>query len=419
MTETSAHPSPGVLRHLTTFSGLPGDQVDQISRRLFIHEERKGAVLLELGADDTRLLFLLEGDCRLIATDGAVKTITHKDPSARSPIARLRPSRYKVEAASDVRFLLVDEELVGLSGSAPAVDHASALALDSYEVEEEDDFGHMAAENRLTLQIYEDLNANRLLLPSLPHVAVRIGEAVNDENSDARKVAALIETDPAIAVKMVKAANSARFGGVAQLATVTEAVARLGMRNTQMLVITFALRELFRTSSKTLEKRMVVLWEHSRRIAALAQVLANKVGGFNSHEALLAGLVHDIGVLAVIGYARDFDDVAGHPAALEASISALRTQLSGMILAKWNLPREIVTAAKEAENWQRQHADKPDYADLVIAAQAHEGLAGELPLAEIPSLQRLGLSAAEVGEGIQLLHAASEEVAAAKKLLAG
>jgi HD-like signal output (HDOD) protein len=417
MTETSSHPSPGVLRHLATLSDLPADEIDQLSRKLFIHEDRKGTVLLALGAPEHSLLYLLEGDCKLTAADGAVKTIAHKDPSARAPIARLRPSRYQVEAVSDVRYLVIDEDLSGERHLA--IDAHSALSLDSYEVEEEDDFGHMAAENRLTMQIYEDLNSDRLLLPSLPRVAVRIGEAVNDEHADARKVAALIETDPAIAVKLTKAANSARFGGVAQVATVTEAVARLGMQNTQTLVITFALRELFRTSSKKLEKRMFELWEHSRRIAALSRVLADKVGGFNGHEALLAGLVHDIGVLAVIGYARDFDEVADHPQALEASIHALRTQLSSMILSKWNLPREIVTAAKEAENWDREHADKPDYADIVIAAQAHEGIAGERDVAGIPALKRLGLPADEVGGGIELLHASHEEVAAAKKLLAG
>lgn len=417
MTETADHPSPTVLRRLSTISHLPDDQVEALSRRLFVHEDRKGTVLLPLGSTDSSLLYLLEGDCKMIAEDGGIKTIHHQDPSARSPLARLRPSRYRVEAASSVRYLLIEDELADPANNGG--EQAPAISLESYQVEEEDDVGHMAAENRLTLQIYEDLNTDRLLLPSLPHVAVRIGEAVNDEDSDARKVAALIETDPAIAIKIVKAANSARFGGVGQLATVTEAVARLGMKNTQMLVITFALRELFRTTSKSLEKRMFTLWEHSRRTAALSQVLANRVGGFNTHEALLAGLVHDIGVLAVIGYARSFPEVAEHPPALEASIHSLRTQLSGMILSKWNMPPDIVTAAKEAEHWQRDDVAKPDYADLIIVAQIHDGVAGDIDVGQVSAISRLGLDADDVGDGIELLHDAHEEVAAAKRLLAG
>ncbi len=416
MTATAEHPAPELLRNLSSFRDLPDDRLHELSLRIEVHEDPRGAVLLPLGSKDQRQLFLLEGDCKLIATDGAIKTVHDKDPSARAPLARLRPSRYRIEAASHVRYLLVDNELV--EQSSGRIDNSSGMTLETYEVEEEEDVDHMAAENRLTLQIYEDLNTDRLLLPTLPHVAVRIGEAVADENSNARKVATLVETDPAIALKIVKAANSARYGGVAHVATVTEAVARLGMHNTQTLVITFALRELFRTESKTLEKRMFQLWEHSRRIAALAHVLGDKVGGFNPHEALLAGLIHDIGVLAVIGYARDVPEVAENPIALESSIQSLRTQLSGMILAKWGLPAEMVTVAKEAENWSRQGPKRPDYADLVIVAQIHDGIAGDIDLASVPAVSRLGLTTDDVGEGIELLHDAHEEIAAAKRLLA-
>jgi HD-like signal output (HDOD) protein len=417
MTATAEHPAPGALRHLSTLRELPQDELHTLSNQLYVHEGRQGNVLLDLGATDEATLYLIEGSCRLIAEDGGIKVVSHTEPSAQAPLARLRPSHYRVVAESDVRYLRIDNELI--AETTGSFDQSSALSLETYEVEEEDDNGQMDAENRLTLQIYEDLNTGRLLLPSLPHVAVRIGEAVNNEDSDARRVAALIETDPAIAVKIVKAANSARYGGVSQVATVAEAVARLGMQNTQVMVITFALRELFRTRSRPLEKRMLALWEHSRRIAAMTQVLAEKVGGLNVHEALLAGLVHDIGVLAVIGYARDFPDVVAHDDALDASIQALRSQLGGMILSKWQLPGELVTAAKEAENWYRDHDGKPDYADLVIVVQIHEGIAGDLDPGKLPALGRLGLSPQEVDKGLDLLNDAHEEVAAAKRLLAG
>lgn len=410
-------PSTTLLQRLSSLRDLPPDSVQALAGQLEVEQARKGTVLLRLGATDRDTLYLVEGSCRLIAEDGGVKVIQHTDASALAPLARLRPSHYQVVAESAVQFLRIPDAL--LDEAIGALDQHSSLSLDSYQVEEEDDLGHLAAENRLTVQIYEDLNTGRLLLPSLPDVAIRIGEAVNDENSDARKVAALIETDPAIALKIVKAANSARFGGVSQLATVAEAVARLGMQNTRYLVVTFALRELFRTDSKTLAARMNALWEHSRRIAALTRVLGDRVGGFNAHESLLAGLVHDIGGLAVIAYARDYPEVAENPAALESSIAALRTQLSGMILSKWQLPAELITAAKEAENWYREHPGRADYADLVIVAQVHEGIAGDLDPARVPALGRLGLAPTEVDRGIDLLHEAQEQVEQTQRLLAG
>jgi len=417
MTETADHPKPSALRRLSTLHELAQDDLVALSEQLFVQQERKGSVLLPLGSSDDCTLYLLEGSCRLIAEDGGVKTIRHTDPSALAPLARLRPSHYQVMAETDVSVLRIDNRL--LERSLGNLEDSSSLTLENYQVEEPDDVGHMAAENRLTLQIYEDLNQDRLLLPSLPQVALRIGDAVNDEDSDARKVAALIESDPAIALKIIKAANSARYGGVAQIGTLSEAVARLGMENTRTLVIAFALRELFRTDSRELEERMRVLWEHSRRISALTQALGEKVGGFNVHEALLAGLVHDIGTIAVIGYARNIPEVAENPVALESSINALRAQLSGMILSKWQLPTTLVNAAKEAENWYREPPGKADYADLVIVAQLLEGVAGDIDPGRVTALARLGLSTDEIGHDIDLLQEAQEGIEVAKQALNG
>jgi len=416
MTETVRHPSPAMLRRLSTLHELPADELAALSERLDLHEASRGSVLLDFGADDDTTLYLIEGSCRLTAADGGEKSICHTAASALAPLARLRPSQYRIVAETDVRYLRIENALV--KEAEGRFEQASSLTLENYQVDE-DDAGCIGAENRLTLRIYEDLNSGHLLLPSLPQVAVRIGEAVNEDNANARSVAALIETDSAIALKIVKAANSARYGGVTPVANVSDAVARLGMHNTRILVITFALRELFRTSSKTLQARMLELWEHSRRVAALASVLGDKVGGFNRHEALLAGLVHDIGVLAVIGYARDFPDVADDPRALESSARALRAQLGGMILSTWQLPAELTAVARESENWYRRHPGGADYADLVIAAHLHEGIGGDIDPAQVPALGLLGLSAEDVSRGLDILHEAHEEVAEAKRLLAG
>ncbi len=415
MTDSSNHPSLAVLRRLSTLRDIPQDRLERLRQELSIREEQPGKELLALGATDETTLYLLEGSCRLVAEDGGEKIVNHTDPSALAPLARLRPSHYQVVAETSIRYLRIDNAM--LEQSLGKFEPTSSLTLETYQVEEEDDLGHMAAENRLTLQIYEDLNEDRLLLPSLPLVALRIGEAVNDEDADARRVAKVIETDPAIALKIVKAANSARYGGVSRISTVVEAVARVGLQDTQVLVITFALRELFRTGSKDLEQRMLELWEHSRRIAVLTQVLGEKVGDFNGHESLLAGLVHDIGVVAVIGYAREFPEVAGDPVALESSIQALRTQLSGMILSKWQLPSDLVNAAKEAENWYRAKSGPADLADLVIVAQLHEGIGGDLDPAQVPALDRLGLTQEQIDGGLEVLNEAQEEIETARRQL--
>jgi len=90
-----------------------------------------------------------------------------------------------------------------------------------------------------------------------------------------------------------------------------------------------------------------------------------------------------------------------------------------MILSKWQLPGELAAAAKEAEHWYREHSGPADYTDLVIIAQLHDGVGGDLDPARVPAFARLGLDAAEIDRGLDLLNEAEEEISAAKQLLAG
>ena len=415
MPDTEQHPTVDRLKQLSSLRDLDQSRLEALAPQLTIQAAKRKAVLLDIGATDDCTFYLLDGECRLIAEDGAEKVIRHTEPSAQAPLARLRPSHYRIVAESFVRYLRIDNAL--LQGDPLPAGSSALPTIEAYEVEEEFEDNDLDAENQLTLRIYEDLNSDRLLLPSLPRVAIRIGEAINDDTSDAQTIAELIETDPAIALKMVKAANSPRFGGVSQIASVVDAVARLGLSNTHLLVITFAMRELFRSDSLALQKRMLAFWEHSRKVAAVTQVLAAKVGGFNASEALLAGLIHDVGGLAVVSYAESFPAVAEDASAMEHSIAAMRSQLGGMILTRWKLPAELTTVAKEAENWYREHPGKADYADLVIVAQVHEGIAGDLDPSQVPALTRLGLAPSDVDRGLDLLNQSREEIAAAEALL--
>ena len=92
MTETGNNPTPAMLQHLSSLRELAADELKALSKELYLHEGRRGDVLLELGATDDCTLYLIEGETRLIAEDGGVKIIRHTDISAQAPLARLRPS---------------------------------------------------------------------------------------------------------------------------------------------------------------------------------------------------------------------------------------------------------------------------------------------------------------------------------------
>ena len=86
----------------------------------------------------------------------------------------------------------------------------------------------------MSFQIYRDLQSNKSILLSLPDLALRIRRAIEDDVSDAgTTVARMVESDPAMAAKLLKAANSAMYGGMTMTAeTCSAAVVRLGMQTT-------------------------------------------------------------------------------------------------------------------------------------------------------------------------------------------
>lgn len=414
------HPTPATLRQLSTLNELPQEQLQSLADQLTVHSAAKGTQLLARGSSDPTVLYLLNGQVKLHAADGATKLISHQDSSARAPLARLRPSRYEVTAASKVDFLRIDSAL--LDDLDSSIDNSSSLMIDTYQVDEDTTLSDMAAENQLTVQIYEDLNSNQLLLPSLPDIAIRVGQAVNHDFADASRVARVVENDPTMAAKLLKVANSARYSGSQQIGRLSEAITRIGLDNTHQLVITFALRELFRSSSRTLNQRMRELWENTRQVAAIAHVLSEHCPGLDPQSALLGGLLHDIGSVAILSYARDFPEVTEDPDGLEGSLTRLRAQLGSMIIAKWHLPSIFSDIAANNGNWQYSHEGPCNYADLMIVAQLHALIGkkepGQLPsIDQVPAYKKLGFSSGATDSTLNILESAQQEIRQSLALL--
>ncbi|MDH3281711.1 MAG: HDOD domain-containing protein, partial [Gammaproteobacteria bacterium] len=105
--------------------------------------------------------------------------------------------------------------------------------------------GDELRDNLLFHEIYQVCINETLKLPSLPDVAMKVRIAVEDEHADAARVARVVEADPPIAAKLIKAANSAFSRGQKPVDKTSGAIVRLGTDTTKQLVISFALKDLF------------------------------------------------------------------------------------------------------------------------------------------------------------------------------
>ena len=137
---------------------------------------------------------------------------------------------------------------------------------------------------------------------------------------------------------------------------------------------------------------------------------------------MLIGLLHDIGVVAILSYAGQQDPASLNPDALERTIRHLRGQVGGMILSKWGFSSEFVMAALQGEHWMRDEGTQPDYCDLVIIAQLHSFIGSKAALEapaidQIPAHKRLELGEITPNLSLIILQEAKEQIKHAEQLL--
>lgn len=139
-------------------------------------------------------------------------------------------------------------------------------------------------------------------LATLPTVAFRVLELVEDPNATALQITRVIETDAAITLKILRVANSPLYGFRTEITSVQQAVINLGLNRISNVLVGIALFTKFFKATAQQSIYMKEFWTHSTATGTVAKTLANKLR-LNFHEReFIGGLMHDIGKIAMIQY---------------------------------------------------------------------------------------------------------------------
>ena len=267
----------------------------------------------------------------------------------------------------------------------------------------------------LISKIKEEQEAGRLVLPSLPEIVIRVRQAVNDDDVNLGSVIKMIQLDPSLTARLIQIANSPLYKSRQPIENCLMAVNRLGLKTTRDLVTCLVLNNVFNTDNKLLGAKVQKLWQHSCHVAAIASTLAKVTPNLHEDTALLAGLLHDIGVLPILHYAAEFPEVFKSEEKLNYVISELRAPLGEKILREWNFDRALSDVSVGAENWLRDTGEDADYVDVVIVAQIHSyfGKDSEVelpPLLSTPAFLKLGLNKLGPDASLEVLFEAEQEI---------
>lgn len=244
--------------------------------------------------------------------------------------------------------------------------------------------------------VLDDLKNDRLVLPTLPEVALKVREVVDDEDASLRDVTKVIASDAALSARLIQVANSPLLRGSAEVESLDAAVSRLGMRLVRDMVTSMVMQQMFQATTELTDRKLREVWEHSTQVAAIAHALASQFTRLKPEEAMLAGLVHDIGKLPVLTKVEERPELLEDEAALDQLLWRLHPKIGGVILRAWGFPETLAAVAEQHEKLDRE-GNEVDYVDVVTVANLQAHMGGNHPHADadwstIPAVDRLGLN---------------------------
>jgi len=263
-------------------------------------------------------------------------------------------------------------------------------------------------EDKFYVALLDDLEKQKLVLPTLPEVALKVRDAVSDEDASAKQIAEVISLDPAISARMIQVANSPLLRGSQKTDTVEQAITRMGHSLVKSMVTTMAMEQVFKATNPLTKKYMHDIWTQSTQIASIASAMASHFTKLKPDQAMLAGLVHNIGALPIISRAEQIPALIQDEEIFASLIERLSGPIGTSIMQSWNFPSELSIVANEHNNYT-YNSDKIDYVDVVIVAKL-QNLAGtshpdaQIDWNDVPSFCKLGLAGAsevlEIGDVI-------------------
>lgn len=258
-----------------------------------------------------------------------------------------------------------------------------------------------------------------LALPNLPDIALRIQRIANDPNCNFGSIGKELKRDASISAHLIRLANSPLYLSRVPVTNVRSAVHRVGVPGVRNFVTTVVMRNLFRSNNPALADAFRNQWHDSSEISALTSVLATFCAGYDPDDALLAGLVQDIGAVTLLGHFAAGDDDPPSGEALAQAVDQWAPKIGVMVLEHWDFDPRYLEVASARGDWTVDLAPEPRLVDLVTVARAHYYLTqGRTvpPLESLPAFAKLPLTLSPAGT-VHSLDEAVEEVSVIRSML--
>jgi HD-like signal output (HDOD) protein/signal transduction histidine kinase len=197
------------------------------------------------------------------------------------------------------------------------------------------------------MQLSESDIRSRLLvarLPAMPQILLKLLEHCQNDDAGMADLADLIAKDPGIASKIFAVANSSAYHRGGMKVGLEQSLAAIGTDMVKTLVISESVFQIFSNFSQSNGTDLRSFWKHSLSAAVIARDIATRMRYPHVEEAYLAGLLHDVGRLALLAaapkeYATSFmaPDDANLCAVEQRTLQLTHAEAGAWLIEHWHL----------------------------------------------------------------------------------
>jgi HD-like signal output (HDOD) protein len=205
----------------------------------------------------------------------------------------------------------------------------------------------MGTENSLYTILVEKIKKENLVLPTLPEIALKVRQAVDDPDINLNQISDVISQDPALSLGILRVANNAIIGRGIHVETVNQAVTRIGLTQIKSIATAMALEQIFVSDNKMITMYLQRSWSKTINVASVAMCLLTFYLRTNKHSPLtldtvtLVSLLHNIGVLPILTEAEKYPDIFANYAFLQQAIVKLSSDIGGQVTNAWGFSQDL------------------------------------------------------------------------------
>ncbi|MBK1880335.1 HDOD domain-containing protein [Pelagicoccus mobilis] len=243
-------------------------------------------------------------------------------------------------------------------------------------------------------------------LPVSPRIFARLDQLLRNEDASLDFISSLVRTDPGLSAQVLRVTNSAAFAGSMKVNEIGTAISRIGFNELRNILKLVVEQESFFQALPVYGETASEFSDHSLDVAIVSETIAKRCG-FDSNAPYIAGLLHQIGKLAINVYHErlervfDITELCGERSLQKTEVELLgmsHYRAGGELLNRWQFEGAVWQSIKNQNSPLHAQSQVRGTSILSLAIWLASQLGGYDPDAKTPdhvkrALKELGLDA--------------------------